>query len=164
MVTVSSKRIIAQPNRSATWRQNKILIAALAVWCLLIATGFALAGAWVILPFAGIELLAVASGLYYVSWKLSHRHVISFEGGNVRIEKGVYFPKQIWNFPRDTFSISVERQRHPWDPLKISLCGPVEQVYVGDFLNKDESKALLTSLREQGVPVHNDSVSGDLDI
>jgi len=164
MVTVSAQKIIAQPNRSATWRQNKLLIAALSVWCLLIATGFALAGAWVILPFAGIELLGVATGLYYVSWKLSHRHVISFEGSNLRIEKGVYFPKQIWNFPRDTLSISVERQAHPWDPLKIILCGPVEQVCVGEFLNKDDSNALLSSLRQQGVPVHNDSVSTELEI
>ncbi|MEL7289923.1 MAG: DUF2244 domain-containing protein, partial [Pseudomonadota bacterium] len=44
------------PNRSATWQQTKHLIAAFALFISSIAIAWSLAGAWVILPFAGLEV------------------------------------------------------------------------------------------------------------
>ena len=40
--TASRLMIIAQPNRSASWRSNQLVLLALAVPSLIIATGFAL--------------------------------------------------------------------------------------------------------------------------
>ena len=48
--------VVVKPNHSATWHQNLWLLAALAIPSLGAGIGFALAGAWPILPLAGLEL------------------------------------------------------------------------------------------------------------
>lgn len=139
--------IIARPNRSATWRANKLVLLALAVPSLGFAVGFALAGAWPIIPFAGLELLALGSALYLVNWKLQYRHVITISERRVCVEKGYYLPRQSWHFERDDTALSIEREQHPWDGPRISLHDRNERVSVGEFLNREECLELLRLLR-----------------
>lgn len=157
--------IIAQPNQSADWQTNKQLLLAMGLLSGLIATGFTLIGAWVILPFAGIEITALGGALYLVCRKLNMRHVLYFSGDQLVIEKGIRCPQRVWQLPRQTTSIIVERQNHPWDPIKINLCchnehGAIEQISIGDFLNKEDSQLLLDALRRQGLAVRSDSNAG----
>lgn len=147
--------IIVQPNRSASWRANQMLIALFAVWGCILATVFLHIGAWPVLPFVGLEIAALAAGLYYVSWKLQQRHVLRLAVDGLVVEKGIYHPRRTWRFPRQGLSVSVEVQSHPWDPLKIFLCSPAEQIAFGEFLNRDDSKKLLSLLRQQGLAVRN---------
>lgn len=143
----SELTIIARPNQSATWRANKLVLLALSVPSLGIATGFALLGAWPILPFAGLELAALGSALYRVNWKLQYRHVITFCDDRVRIEKGFYLPRQSWRFSRDSTGLSIDREKHPWDGPGICLHNRSERVTVGEFLNRDDCLQLLQLLR-----------------
>jgi uncharacterized membrane protein len=147
--------LIARPNRSASWRLNKVVIAVIGAWIGAIGCGFAAIGLWPILPFAGLEIGALATALYYVSWKLQQRHVLRFREGGVTLEKGVYYPRFTWRFARDAVSLSVEVQPHPWDPLKIFLCSRGEEIPLGNFLNKDDSKKLLALLQQQGLSIRN---------
>jgi uncharacterized membrane protein len=148
-------RIVAQPNCSASWHGNKLLLAALAGWSALAALFFTALGLWLIIPFLGLELAAVAAGLYTACWKLQRRHVLRIADGALVLEKGHYNPRFTWRFPRDAASLSVEVPHHPWDPLKIFLCSPGEQVPIGDFLSKEDSRELLALLRAQGLRVRN---------
>ena len=156
--------LIAQPNRSASWRVNKIVIAAFALWLGLIATVFGVIGLWPIIPFAGLEVAALGAALYYVCWKLQQRHVLRFRENRLILEKGFYYPRFTWRFGLDAVSLSVEVQQHPWDPLKIFLCCRDEQIPLGNFLNKDDSKKLLDLLKQQGLRVRNYSEQVRLDI
>src|SRR6185312_12265693 len=90
--------LIAQPNRSASWRVNKIVIAAFALWLGLIATFFGVIGLWPIIPFAGLEVAALGAALYYVCWKLQQRHVLRFRENRLILEKGFYYPRFTWRF------------------------------------------------------------------
>jgi uncharacterized membrane protein len=141
--------IIAKPNCSASWRANKLVLLALAVPSLGIATGFAMLGAWPILPFAGLELLAVGSALYYVNWKLQYRHVITLSEDSVRIDKGFYAPRQSWQFPRQGTGLAIVPEQHPWDGPGLSLQRTGESVSVGEFLNRDDSLKLADLLRRE---------------
>jgi uncharacterized membrane protein len=155
--------LIAQPNRSASWQLNKLVIALFALWWTLVAGIFLLKGLWPVLPFAGIEVGGLALALYYVCWKLQQRHVLKFCGAELILQKGAYYPRFSWRFQRDAVSLSVEVQSHPWDPLKIFLCGSEQIIPIGNFLNKDDSKKMLKLLREQGLAVRNYSALGHLD-
>ncbi|MEE4145166.1 MAG: DUF2244 domain-containing protein [Halieaceae bacterium] len=141
--------IIAQPNCSASWRANKLVLLALAIPSLGIATGFAMMGAWPILPLAGLELLAVGSALYYVNWKLQYRHVITLSEDSVRIDKGFYLPRQSWQFPRQGTGLAIVPERHPWDGPALALQRTGESVSVGEFLNRDDSLKLADLLRSE---------------
>ena len=72
------KKIILLPNQSLDWEGNKRVIWLLGFVCMGIAVAFTIiAGAWVMLPFAGLEILSLSLALYYVSWKLSYRHIFN---------------------------------------------------------------------------------------
>ena len=144
----SEEIIVAEPNRSASWQANKWVLAAMCCLSGVIGIGFALAGAWPILPFAGLEMLALGSALYYVCWKLRYRHVVTLEDETVLIQKGHYHPRQHWRFDRENTSILVITQPHPWDGPRVSLCNQGHQVSLGEFLNKADAEKLLTLLRK----------------
>jgi uncharacterized membrane protein len=147
--TASRLMIIAKPNCSASWRSNMLVLLALAVPSLIAATAFALLGAWPILPFASLELLALGSSLYYVNWKLQYRHVITLSEDSIWIDKGFYAPKRRWKFPRRDIDLAIVPERHPWDGPDLSLQATGESISVGEFLNRDDSLKLAALLRQE---------------
>ena len=141
--------ILIKPNHSASWRQNLWLLAALAVPSLGAGVAFALVGAWPILPFASIELVALGGALYWVNWKLEYRHVIRFTDGSVVIDKGYFIPKRSWHFLREEAALRISTETHPWQGPKLSVHDQQTETRVGDFLNRDETLELLNLLKQQ---------------
>jgi len=139
--------IVLKPNHSSNWRTNQLVLLAIAAPSLGIAIVFAFFGAWPILPFAGLELTALGSALYYVNWKLQYRHVITLSEDNLRIDKGFYAPKQSWEFKREDSGLAVTPENHPWDGPAMTLHSSSESVPVGEFLNREDRLTLLTLLR-----------------
>ena len=162
MVTVSKRQIIAQANCSASWRQNKCLLVVLGGWGLLVSLFFCLQGAWLILPLVSFELALLALVLFLVCKKIHQRHVLRFQLQQVTLEKGSSCPTLQWQLALSHTRISVERQPHPWSPIKILLCTAHENIPVGDFLNQQDSQVLLCELRQKGFRVCNDSQTGSI--
>lgn len=157
--TASRLMIIAQPNCSASWQSNKLVLLAISIPSLTFAIAFALKGAWPIVPFAGIELLALGSALYYVNRKVQYRHVITLSDNSVCIDKGFYLPSQSWKFPREGTDLAIVPEQHPWDGPELSLQRTGECVSVGEFLNRDDSLKLADLLRQE-IRVGSHSVIG----
>lgn len=147
--SASQLTIVARPNQSATWSANVRMLLAVAVPSLVAAIGFALKGAWPILPFVGIELLALATALYYVQRKLQYRHIITLNGERLRVEKGFHRAQQTWRFQRNGTGLTVTQQKHPWDAPALALHDEHERVELGEFLNREDSLKLLTLLRKE---------------
>jgi len=61
-----------QANRSANWRQNKIIIIVMPAFVMIISMAWSVMGAWVILPFAGFEVGLLAFLIYRVSYSTYH--------------------------------------------------------------------------------------------
>ncbi len=59
------KEFIIRPNSSLSWRGNKIFFFMLFFVSFMIAVSFAMVGMWMILPFAGLEMLLLGSALTY---------------------------------------------------------------------------------------------------
>jgi len=152
--------ILVRPNQSATWELNLRIIFALGAWSMLIAISFSLYGAWLILPFAGLEILALFAALYYVCRKLGLKQVIRIDTDTISIEKGFYYPVVRWHFARQHTRLAVQAQTHPWDAigLRIFSIEGDESVEIGEFLNRDEAQQLLDILREFSIPVRDHSV------
>ena len=153
MVEVSghenTKTIVAKPNHSATWRTNLWVLIAISIPSMGAAISFALLGAWPILPFAGAELLALSSALYYVNWKLQYRHVIYLTADTVKIDKGHYAPKRTWLFTREQVALSITPEAHPWEGPKLALHDKESHIRIGEFLNREDSLVLLELLQQE---------------
>lgn len=141
--------IIARPNQSASWDANVLLLAILAIPVLGIAVVFALLGAWVILPFAGLELLALGAALYKVNCRQQYRHVITVSDDSVCIDKGYHTPQEHWELARDHSGLTVTTQPHPCDTPLLCLHDHHASVTLGEFLNREESLELLGLLQQE---------------
>lgn len=156
--------IVAEPNRSASWRTNQLILLGAGLWLLGIAAVFLVAGLWLVLPFAGLELGALGAALYWTSWRLRERHVVHFTAEHIHIEKGHRGPRRAWCLPRREAALSVAIHNHPEDPLQLTLYTATERVRVGEFLNKEDARTLLQLLRNAGVQVRNYSRTGQLQL
>ena len=141
--------VVVKPNHSATWHQNLWLLAALAIPSLGAGIGFALAGAWPILPLAGLELTALAGALYWVNWKLEYRHVIRLTDELITIDKGYFVPKRSWRFTREESALRVVPETHHWQGPELSVHDRLSETRIGDFLNREETLQLLSLLRAE---------------
>jgi len=153
-------RIILRPNRSSSWRANRTFLLGMLGVSLFIGGGFALIGAWMILPFAGLEISALSAALYYVHWKLSYQQVITLEPATLRIDKGVYQPRRRWQLDRENASVAVHPSMYPNDRPMISLVSGRDLVEIGEFLSEDEGQQLLRELRGLGLRIRNHGEPG----
>lgn len=140
-------QIIARPNLSASWRTNQLLIIALALPSLTAGIGFALLGAWPILPFVGLEFGALGAALYYVQSRLQYRHVITVSDDKLHIEKGARRVEQTWRFARESAGLTVITERHPWEGPGLTVHDQTQHVVLGEFLSRDDTLALLDLLQ-----------------
>ncbi|CAA0123679.1 Uncharacterised protein [Halioglobus japonicus] len=141
--------IVARPNSSAHWNTNVSVLLALAVPMLCVAIPFALTGAWLILPFAGVELLALGIALYRVNHRLQYRHVITVSGDTVCIDKGYDTPEEHWQLARHNSGLTVTTQQHPWDAPQLCLHDRDVFITLGEFLNREDSLKLLELLQQE---------------
>jgi uncharacterized membrane protein len=83
-------KIIARPNNSLSPDDSIKLLAAMASVAFLIAIGFASIGAWLVLPFAGLEILAFAYAFYTIYLHADDFESITIEEDRVVVEKRNY--------------------------------------------------------------------------
>lgn len=76
------------PNRSSSWAQTKRFLVAVGLLSGLIAGGFASLGLWLVAPFSGLEVLALAVGLFACSRASYRREVILVDADRVVVLRG----------------------------------------------------------------------------
>ena len=147
-------RYLLTPNRSMSWRGNVRIWLALFALSALIVTGFSLIGAWVILPFAGLELAALAGGFYYTSRQCQKQEVLYLgHGGVIRLEKGIKRKEAEWEMSRQYTRVWQDEPLHPFTPAKLHLQFRNEEISLGGFLNMDDTDALLAILQRYGITI-----------
>ncbi len=146
-VETASCCVVIRPNCSLPWRRAMLVFCGFAVISLSIALGFTLLGYWLILPFAGLELAALAFALYITALRVHQREVISIEGEIVTIQKGGRRPLEATRFPRGWVRVSLARPRQYGYPTRLMIGCHGREVEIGDCLNEDERHKLAENLR-----------------
>jgi len=149
-----AQQLILYPNRSMSWETNKKILLVMFLINMTIALSWTAMGAWMVLPFAGLEIFLVGLGMYYVSWKLSFKQIIRLDAEMIILQKGVYFPKQEWRWQRGATSLLKEPSNYRMSAPTLYLKHVNEKIEIGDFLNRTEKKQLREYLLEFGLPLH----------
>jgi len=144
----SSCRLVIRRNCSLTWGQTKLAICVIALAPVSIALAFAVAGLWPVVPFAGLELLAVAGCFYHCARSASEREVVTVRGGEVVIEKGQKRAERTWSFNRHWAAIALDHSAGTWHPSRLSIRSHGQRVEIGRFLAEQERAALAAELRK----------------
>lgn len=140
------RRFILQPNQSLSWRASCYLLLSLLLISGSIAVGLSLMGFWLILPFAGLELAAVAAGFYTASRRCQRREVISVSSDEIRIERGHRYPEQTWILATSWAKVILERCPRRWYPSRLLIRSHGQSIEVGGFLNEEERRRLAEEL------------------
>ena len=138
--------IILSPNMSARWKTTKYFLYIVTGFALIIALSFAAIGAWMILPFTGLEILALLIVMYRVSKKCYRKEVIHLSKEAITVEQGQHSPHTRWNSELFWTRLIVQPSGHPWHSDKVILRGRHDQIEIGSFLNDQEKIALVRQL------------------
>ncbi len=135
-----------RPNAGVYWRQTLVIFLMLSAVCLGVATAFALAGFWPILPFAGLEVLALGTALYVSARRGDYREIIRVGPERIRIEKGRRQPEQIWEFSRAWSTVELQRSPLRLHPARLVIRSGGDRVECGAFLTDEERESLAMEL------------------
>lgn len=139
--------ITLRPNRSLSWRGNLWLIASLSCIALAIGISFAALGAWVILPFSGLEILALSACLYVLAKRNARQEVITVSDNNVLVERGIDRPSAQWCYERSQSAFHIEKPTRAWSSPIISIRCQDQHLELGAFLNRRDKIKLINTLK-----------------
>lgn len=145
-------RFVVMPNCSMSWQENKIFVASLAFISFSIAGAFALQGLWMILPFAGLEILMLTGILYWSGLQATHREVISIDADNVHVEVGRRKSRQVYEFQRAWTKVELRSPAIANRQSKLVMRSKGKELEIGACLTEQERKELAASLRKALLP------------
>lgn len=146
-VPAESVSLMIMASRSMTWRGNLLLLLSLSVVSFSLAIALAFMGYWVVLPFAGFEVLFVGFCLYLTSRRLSLREVITIDESAVTLEWGYNKPIKTVRLPRHWSRLSYDRPGNIFDVGHINLQAHGKHYALGSRLGRAEKQELYQVLR-----------------
>lgn len=138
---------VLRPNRSLSWRQNLAVYAGLCAVTLAATVPLVAVGCWLVLPFAGLELLVVGIGLYRVICRCHECEVICVAADSIRIERGRRGPRERWVLARTWAQVVLKACPRQWYPSRLLIRAHGRTVEVGRFLVEEEREKLARDLR-----------------
>lgn len=129
-----------------TWREAKIFIAGVTFASLSIGFYFLWLGYPLVLPFSGLEALAVGFAFYLVLDAGEYTEVVIVSEHKITIESGKREINNTRSFERAWAQISLRAARHNWYPSQLVIGSHGSFVEIGRFLSEGERKALAKML------------------
>lgn len=135
-----------EPNRNLSWQQSKWLFLFLAGCVALVSLYFASLGAWLVLPFTGLEILIIGGAIYAQSCCAHRRQVIRIDRSQIEIRDGRKTARSK-RFPKAWSKIVQTRDHTGWYPSRLLIGSHGEFVEVGKDLVEEERESLADQLR-----------------
>ena len=142
------KTIMVMPNRAMPWQHIMMIYLLVSGVTISIAFSFFTQGLTLILPFAGLELLALGVVLYISAWRSNIKEVVNVNEEKIRIEIGRNVPKEIYELDKAWANIVLERSWNNWYPSRLLLRSHGRQLEIGKFLNEQERQCLAIELNK----------------
>ena len=140
------KRIMITRNSSLSSSQVKLIIGFFAIVLGMIGLVFYSQGVWMILPFAGCELLAVSAAFYCC---LRHKHdfeMVKIDKNHIQVKRQVASREQSYEFQTHWTKVFLEMTKG-WYPTRLWVTSKGQQVELGQWLTDPERQQLATRLK-----------------
>ena len=142
------KTIMVMPNRAMPWQHIMMIYLLISGVTISIAFGFFTQGLTLILPFAGLELLALGVVLYISAWRSNIKEVVNVTEEKIRIEIGRNGPEKTYELDKTWAKVVLERSWNNWYPSRLLLRSHGRQIEIGKFLNEQERQCLGAELKK----------------
>jgi uncharacterized membrane protein len=143
----SSYHVTFKPNCSLSSQAKVKVVLLLTVIPCCIAIGFSLLGAWLVVPFVGLEIFALAFAFYYVNSHESDYESISIDGNSLVVERciGQHLSKHVIN----PYWAKVVRHERRNGELRVSLLLHGKEIEVGRYLAREQRESLAEQLEKR---------------
>ena len=138
---------VIRSNRSLSPAGNRLFFLLMAAVSFSIAGAFAAFGLWLVLPFAGLEMLALAAALVLCCRRAAAREIIRIAGRtvDVRIERPLRAPV-LWRCPRAWTRACLECAAVAGHPSRLLLRSHGRSLAIGACLTDAERAGLARAL------------------
>ena len=141
------RTFVIAPNQSMSWKELLLAFSGIAGVTLAVGCYFWAQGLTLVLPFSGLEVLALGAALYVTAWRGGAREVITITEDSVSVETGRARPALRHDFQRYWTKVVLRRPWVVWHPSKLLLCSHGREIEVGRFLNEEERRGLAKVLQ-----------------
>lgn len=150
---------VLAPNLAPDWRQNVRFFAVTSVVVLGIALAFTWHGFWPILPFAGLELMALGAALYLSARRSLDREVIYISDSRICVEKGRGRVQRRWEMQPAWTEVVLRQLPRRWEHTQLVLRTRETELELGSFLDADERKSLARELARCVGPIGSSGIT-----
>jgi len=138
------------PNYSLSLKAQEWMATLLILLFLVLSVVFVIAGTWVLIPFVGLELLALIFVAQMVRRYCSQQERVIFEDNDIQVEKRSGHQSSCWGFDRRHCSLMlVHDEAHFLH--HVTLVGEAGLVELGGFLTESDLDDVIACLESQGV-------------
>ena len=138
---------VARRNNSLSSGGRSVVLGSLAVVLLAISLGFALSGAWLVFPFAGLDLAAVFLAFRYVEKRAGDYECIAFYGDSIVIESQCRGKSDRFEFNRHWVQLTLVEARGG-ERGRLLLRSHGKEVAFGVHLTGEQRAVMARRLKE----------------
>ena len=143
----NSFRVTFKPNSTLSPANKQKVVILLTVIPCLVGLGFALVGAWLILPFVGLEIFALAYAFYYINSHESDYESVTIEGDNLVVQRSV--GNQVSQQVVNPYWVKVVKHELPNGELHLYLQSHGKEIEVGRYLTRTQRELLAKQLQQR---------------
>lgn len=138
--------LLIQPNRNLTWKETRLVYLFLAFCVAAVAVYFLTLGAWLVLPFAGLELLVIGFGFYLHSCHAHQQQAVRIDANNISVVDAGEVGTELC-FPRAWVKIVQTGDPAGWYPSRLFIGAHGKYIEIGKYLIESERETLANNLR-----------------
>ena len=143
----NSFKVTFKPNSAlSAASKQKVIILLTAIPCV-IGISFCFIGAWLVLPFVGLEVAALAYAFYYINKHEADYESIIIEGDSLVIERCL--GEQISQHVINPYWVKVVQQDLPNGELHLYLQSHGKDIEVGRYLTRKQRELLAKQLKHR---------------
>lgn len=135
-------RIELRSNAGANQRALVICVLILSIAALAIAIIIALFGAWLVLPFAGLEILLLAIGTYIVCSHSDDADVLVISRNYVHLTQRRRSKQSVSSFFRQWTKFVLLPGKTGQEPVRLLVVSRAKELEIGEFLIESSKKRL----------------------
>lgn len=137
-----------RPNRSLPVAGLVVLFAGLSALPATIGIGFAVAGAWMVLPFAALEVAFLGALIYRLYRHVDDGELIIIDADRVRVTQRVGTREHHYEFQRHWLRVDLKPGRTPREPSRLRLGSHGRSLEIGHGITDDDRQRLAAALRQ----------------
>lgn len=140
---------MARPNCSLSGHDAAVFFLAVSAVAVAVAVRFFLLGAWLVLPFALLEVVALGSAFALVARRARYRETIDVDETAVHVMRRDWRSQHEWRFQPYWVRVDLQPDSSDWYPSRLYLRSHGRAVEIGRCLTNGERAELFEGLRRR---------------